>query len=114
MGDYTAKQALCGGLARYLDSAALSDFTITCNGQQWKVHRLILSLHSPVFAKACDGLFAEAKDSKYDLSAHGSDEVEALLDYMYTFKYDSKKEGAGDQLVLHTSMCCIADKVCQH
>lgn len=47
----------CEGISNFLGSADLSDFTITCGGHKWPVHRLCLSLHSSVLAKACNGDF---------------------------------------------------------
>ena len=31
----------------------ITDFTIKCGGREWKVHRLVLFLHSKVLAAAC-------------------------------------------------------------
>ena len=44
-------------LAKMQGNTSLADFTISCKGQEWKVHRLVLSLHSPVLMKACEGSF---------------------------------------------------------
>ena len=68
MADNTTKLALCGALSHYLDSRDLSDFTIVCQSKSWKTHRLLLSLHSKVLAKSCNGDFKEAKDVSYLVS----------------------------------------------
>lgn len=77
MADNTTKLALCGALSHYLDSRDLSDFIIVCHAKSWKTHRLLLSLHSKVLAKSCNGDFKETKDvSKLN---KGSDPFEQSL-----------------------------------
>lgn len=77
MADNNTKLALCGALSHYLDSRDLSDFAIVCQTKSWKTHRLLLSLHSKVLAKTCNGGFKETKDvSKLN---KGSDPFEQSL-----------------------------------
>lgn len=54
---YNQKMAFCDGLAKIAESVTLSDFTITCQGKKWPVHRVVLSLHSSVLGRACNGEF---------------------------------------------------------
>lgn len=57
MADVNTMVTFCKGISNYLGSADLSDFTITCCGHKWPVHRFCLSLYSSVLAKACNGDF---------------------------------------------------------
>lgn len=132
MADTDTKSALCGNLARFLDSPDLSDFAITSNGARWNVHRLVLSLHSDVLNKACDNEFKEGRDRVLDLSVHAKEHVEALVQYLYKLDYNietkakvkaeedssegvdgsanESKVNEGRQLCLHVSICVLADK----
>lgn len=42
---------------RLLHNQEGTDFTITCGEREWRVHRLVLSMHSDVFSHACNGAF---------------------------------------------------------
>ncbi|KAI7614229.1 hypothetical protein KC319_g19922, partial [Hortaea werneckii] len=67
-----AGQAATAALVAALESAAgdcsTTDFTIVCEGKEFQVHALVLTLHSPVLAKAVNGVLKEAKDHRMDLS----------------------------------------------
>lgn len=51
MADSAAKVALCDRLVAMRDEHV--DFAVTCRGITWKVHKLVLGLHSKVLAAAC-------------------------------------------------------------
>lgn len=42
---------------RLLRNQEGTDFTITCGAREYKVHRLVLSMHSDVLSRACNGAF---------------------------------------------------------
>lgn len=42
---------------RYLRSGTNSNFTITCRGREWKVHKEILSAETDFFEAMCFGKF---------------------------------------------------------
>ncbi|KAK4628892.1 hypothetical protein CLAFUW4_08679 [Fulvia fulva] len=109
---YNQKMAFCDGLAKIAESVTLSDFTITCQGKKWPVHRVVLSLHSSVLGRACNGEFKqETSEKTHDLSAHELDHVEALIQYMYTFSYNGPRQ---DPPIVpptfHGSIALLADK----
>lgn len=95
-----------------LKDGSYSDFTISCHGREWKVHKFLLSARSSVLEKSCYGSFKvslsyrsharftacassrsltsdvqESIDSKLNLSEYDESEVEALISYIYTCKY---------------------------
>lgn len=45
------------------ENPKFSDFIITCEGTTWNVHKIIVSGHSDVFAKACGGQFKVSPES---------------------------------------------------
>lgn len=50
-----------------LASGSLSDFTITCAGKSYKVHRVLLMCHSEYFKTCFEGQFKEAREDTIDL-----------------------------------------------
>ncbi|RMY13267.1 hypothetical protein D0868_02107 [Hortaea werneckii] len=106
-----------------LESAAgdcnTPDFTIFCGDKEYKVHSLVLSLHSPVLAKAANGVFKrieqEATEKRMDLSVDGRACVDALVSYLYTLTYTAYPSDARpwDHVKVaeyHVRMCVMADK----
>jgi hypothetical protein len=45
------------GAKDYLNNDKFSDFTIVCEGKEFKVHRCFISVHSEYFERCCDGMF---------------------------------------------------------
>ena len=45
------------GAKDYLNNDKFSDFTIVCQGKEFKVHRCFISVHSKYFERCCDGMF---------------------------------------------------------
>ena len=41
----------------YLNNDRFSDFTITCEGKKFKVHRCFICAHSKWFERCCEGMF---------------------------------------------------------
>jgi len=75
MADLEAMKSLIASLLKYVNvhddapasntnlgqstvaDESLCDFSVICGGTEYKVHRLVLPLHSPVLAKAVKGDF---------------------------------------------------------
>ncbi|KAI7207905.1 hypothetical protein KC333_g9322 [Hortaea werneckii] len=92
-----------------------ADFTIFCGDKEYKVHSLVFELHSPVLAKAANGVFKEAKEKRMDLSVDGRACVDALVSYLYTLKYttfpsDERPWDHAKVAEYHVRMCVMADK----
>ncbi|GAB1736537.1 hypothetical protein NU219Hw_g7684t1 [Hortaea werneckii] len=115
MADMGATAALVAALESAAGDCNTSDFTIICEGKEYQVHRLVLTLHSPVLAKAVNGGFKEAKDNRMDLSVDTNACVEALVNYLYGLRYTESADGGktGDHAKAaehHVRMCVMADK----
>jgi hypothetical protein len=101
-----ARQARHNGNAntdRLLDMGKFSDFTITCQGREWKVHKAIVCSQSDTieaasrFGKVCklSALYGstlltsvqEAKEAKMDLAEDDPEIVEYMLRFMYERDY---------------------------
>ncbi|KAK4550261.1 hypothetical protein LTR36_003228 [Oleoguttula mirabilis] len=86
---------------------------VTCTTHEWQVHRLVLTLHSPVLAKACDGAFKETAERKIDMSDDHPAAIETLVHYLYNLDYDAQLSTTCDSLSpmsLHVHVCVVADK----
>ncbi|EME43938.1 hypothetical protein DOTSEDRAFT_24049 [Dothistroma septosporum NZE10] len=68
--------------------STLTDFTITCHDREWRVHRVVLALHSEVLVKACAPDFEEAATGKIYLSSKREDVVATLVQFLYSFDYE--------------------------
>ncbi|GKU09497.1 unnamed protein product, partial [Fusarium langsethiae] len=92
----------------YYNKDALSDVTITCDGQEFKAHRVIISAHSKCFAKALNGDWKESSERQIDIKDFDASAVEAMLRFMYSFDY-SNIYGTST-MVFDAQMYQIADK----
>ncbi|OBS15072.1 hypothetical protein FPOA_14087 [Fusarium poae] len=95
-------------LKEYYNKDALSDVTITCDGQEFKAHRVIMSAHSKCFAKALNGDWKESSERQIDIKDFDASVVEAMLRFMYSFDY-SNIYGTST-MVFDAQMYQIADK----
>ncbi|KAF4333628.1 n-carbamoyl-l-amino acid hydrolase [Fusarium beomiforme] len=95
-------------LKEYFNTDTLSDVTITCDGQEFKAHRIILSTHSKCFAKALNGDWKESTEKRIDIKDFDPSVVEAMLRFIYSFDY-SNTYGTSS-MVFDAQMYQIADK----
>jgi BTB/POZ domain len=103
---------LAQSFGRLLDDQTLTDFTISCRGVDFKVHRAFLIADSTFFKSVCtlpfkvsrsqrrsimtiaeiQG-FQEAKDSRVDLVDAEPELVAVMLRFLYTGEYDDAGVG---------------------
>jgi hypothetical protein len=65
-----------------------SDLTITCDSQNFKVHKVILCAASPVIAAACDIDMKEAKTGIIEHTEFDAETVKRMITYAYTKGYE--------------------------
>lgn len=66
-----------------------SDIILISEGQHFKVHRLILDLHSPnVFGKSFSGWSSDAQTQKLEVKDARAEIVKAMLDFFYKSTYE--------------------------
>lgn len=68
-------------------SQKYTDLTLSCQGQEFKVHRAIVCPQSPVLAAVCDGGFKETTSRIIDLNEFDVDTVKQMIMFMYTYTY---------------------------
>ncbi len=66
------------------DEEFLTDFVVVVGEKEFKVHRVILAAHSPVFKKMFETEMREQKEGRVVLDDATPDVIEELLTYMYT------------------------------
>ena len=66
-----------------------SDLTLKCDDVHFKVHKAILCIRSPVFARECDGPFIEGKTDHIRIGAPAADKdsVRRMLEFIYKNDY---------------------------
>ncbi|OAG40790.1 hypothetical protein AYO21_04867 [Fonsecaea monophora] len=75
-------------LARLLDSGEFSDLKFLCKGDEFKVHKAIVCMQSPVIKAAIQGSFEESHTSVIKMDDFDPKVVKALVQFMYTGDYD--------------------------
>ncbi|KAI0545865.1 BTB/POZ domain-containing protein [Xylaria curta] len=89
MANSAATKAFCAALKEHWEAEKMTDAIIHCDGQDFKVHALVLSLQSEFFAKAFNGAWKESKGMKeVSLEEVEVDVVKAMLRFMYSFDYN--------------------------
>jgi len=86
-----------------MSSQKYTDLTLSCQGQEFKVHRAIVCTQSPVLAAACDDGFMETTSKIINLDSFDVDTVKQMIRFMYTHNYyDNMQAGANDISVYET------------
>ncbi|KAF2663588.1 hypothetical protein BT63DRAFT_465778 [Microthyrium microscopicum] len=65
------------------DTEKFSDLTVKCGDKSWRLHRVILSAHSPVFEAACSQDFKEAHTGLFIIQEQDPRIAEVVLKMMY-------------------------------
>ncbi|USW58092.1 Putative BTB/POZ domain-containing protein [Septoria linicola] len=74
-------------LQRFATEPGRADFTISCSGQDFKVPRTLLRLHSGYFANLLDSNWPQNKESRIYLQGDELSTVEAMVDHFRHFDY---------------------------
>ncbi|XP_044021012.1 speckle-type POZ protein-like [Aphidius gifuensis] len=79
------------GLSSYLENERFSDIILEVDGKEFKAHKMILSLKSPVFSAMFDyESMKESRDNRVVIKDIDADVVKQMLEYIYTGKTPSK------------------------
>ncbi|KAK3291910.1 BTB/POZ protein [Chaetomium fimeti] len=83
---------LLSSLDNLFGDKAYSDLTVTCRGDEYKVHKAIICPRSPFFASACNGPFQEARTGIIDLPDDDPQAVKLMIRYFYYLDYPQQPE----------------------
>ncbi|KEF56444.1 uncharacterized protein A1O9_08025 [Exophiala aquamarina CBS 119918] len=72
-----------------LKTGEFSDFTIECQGTQFRVHRNVICRGSPVLYKMCAGSFKEASEQKATYNEVIPSVMGRVILFLYTKTYDA-------------------------
>ncbi|KAM6513557.1 hypothetical protein FALCPG4_015951 [Fusarium falciforme] len=86
-----AVETFLSSLEDCYNTNTFSDAVVACDGQEFKVHRMILSAHSKYFAKELNGNWKESSEKKIDIKDFDASVVEAMLRFMYSFDYNCRQ-----------------------
>lgn len=101
-------ESFLSSLKTYYNTETLSDVIVVCEGEEFKVHKVILSAHSEYFAKQLSGAWKESLEGKIDIKDFDASVVEGMLRFMYSFDYASTC--GTSSMVFDAQMYQIADK----
>ncbi|KAL7810873.1 BTB/POZ protein [Trichoderma gracile] len=99
-----------------LRSGQFSDLTVVCRGTEFKLHKIIACLQSPVFLAAVNSDFQEGRTGVIKIDQFDPETVRCLVEFLYTGDYDSQPhqelQPVQEQTrgtVLHVRVNAIAD-----
>ncbi|KAK5124251.1 hypothetical protein LTR85_001954 [Meristemomyces frigidus] len=87
------------------ETSTQADFIITCNGEEWKVHKAVLFMHSDVLWKmSSNESFKECREGRAVLNDDDKTHLAELIYYMYHLDYKPMA------LRSHVGICQLAGK----
>lgn len=101
-------EGFLASLKEYYNTDYLSDITVTCEGQVFKAHRIILSAHSKCFAKMLNGNWKESSEGNVEIKDFDPGVVDAMLRFIYSFEYENTQ--GTPPMIFDAHMYQIADK----
>ncbi|SMR54559.1 unnamed protein product [Zymoseptoria tritici ST99CH_3D1] len=109
MAEYGEKLAM---LADMQNCNVTADFTILSDERTWSVHRFVLAMHSEVLKAMFRRNFKEAREFKLDWSEYHKDVVHAVVDYLYTFNYETSnlRTPFSQTPAIHVHVAVLADR----
>ncbi|XP_064459369.1 speckle-type POZ protein-like [Ornithodoros turicata] len=80
----TSKCGIRGDLSRLLSTGQFSDFIISVDNREYRVHKAILAARSPVFMAMLESPSKESLENKMTIEDLRPDVVEQMLAFMYS------------------------------
>ncbi|KAK7515453.1 hypothetical protein IWZ03DRAFT_203140 [Phyllosticta citriasiana] len=101
-------------LTKFYKSGEHSDMTLkTKDGKEHKVHRIVLRSQSGFFDRAFDSksTWKEAVSGEMELLNDAPENIQALVDWMYTFSYDCPSHimSRQERTIFHVQMYALGD-----
>ena len=84
---------------KLLEDGKFSDITLTCNGKEFNIHRIILAIRCPTFLDTIDQLLKENDKSGIEITDVEPDILKELLLYIYSGTVRSVKKSTKDLYV---------------
>ncbi|RFU76155.1 hypothetical protein TARUN_6097 [Trichoderma arundinaceum] len=75
-------------LRQLMQSGQFSDLTFVCQGQEFKIHKLVVCSQSPVLAAAIKGQFKEAQTGVIQIDGFDVETVRRMVEFLYMGDYD--------------------------
>ncbi|EXJ70004.1 uncharacterized protein A1O5_07077 [Cladophialophora psammophila CBS 110553] len=94
-------------LFRVYHSGAFTDLTITCAGENFKVHTVVVCTQSPFFNTACSGPWKESQNTIVDLAEDDIEVVRRMIEFFYRADYTDFKD---EKFTRHAQVFAIAIK----
>jgi len=88
MASSTAIERFRDAASSYLHDERFSDFSLVCEGKEFRVHRCFIAAHSKWFEVACGGMFKEASSQMVELHNDQLAVAERMISFFYTCDYD--------------------------
>ncbi|PIA92776.1 hypothetical protein CB0940_04164 [Cercospora beticola] len=112
-GSEVRMDAIHDVLRKILDTGAHSDFVLAVGEKEWKVHKIVLMMHSDMLYKmSTNERFVESQSGRAVLKEVEVDQIGALVEFMYHGRYcgPGGREGIVEYTKFHLSMIALADR----
>ncbi|CAG9974340.1 unnamed protein product [Clonostachys byssicola] len=87
-------------MSQLLLSGKYSDFKLRCHGVEFKLHKSVVCMQSPMFAAALDGNFTEAASGTIDAELFDVDTIRRLVQFFYIGDYNTENPSDTKQLII--------------
>jgi hypothetical protein len=81
-------------------SGLLNDFTIACEGKEFKCHKVILASRSTYFESLFNSDLQEATENFVDIKDAGADTVGSFIEFVYTDQLSDESQFSTELLIL--------------
>jgi len=110
-------QGVIDAISKSQRQGEFTDFTLTCEGESFLVHKVIVCSQSTVLRAACSKPFKEALSGVYIMEEDSLPMIKKLIDYFYTADYNENVDQPNTEshqrvsiLQVHARMFALADK----